>query len=1051
MDENTGEVGQSARDWENPHLLARHREPAHATLVPFADIETALQGERGASPFFRLLNGRWQFQYAASPAEVPNGFEREAFAADDWASIPVPSNWQMLGYGKPNYSNVAYPYPVDPPRVPQENPVGLYRHTFHLPAGYPPKVGEEDTSGGRQLFLTFEGVNSAFYVWLNGQPVGYSQGSHMPSEFNVTPYARPGANLLAVQVFQWSDASYLEDQDMWRLSGIFRDVYLIRTPGTHVRDVRIRTRLAPASGYPAYRDAVLDLEATLRNSTREPADALRLTASLFDPDGRPVAEQVLGDALRLNAGEESALAAEIAVSNPRKWSAEEPSLYTLLIRLHGVGEEVVERFAVGFRQIEVAGSQVRLNGVPLVLKGVNRHDTHPDLGHAVSLESMLQDIVLMKQHNINTVRTSHYPPDPRWLDLCDRYGLYVIDEADLETHGFGISGNLSQLAQDPGWKEAFLDRAERMVERDKNHPSIIIWSLGNESGFGPNHEAMADRIRQADPTRPIHYEQAGGAKAVDIVSVMYPTVESLIRQGQRTDDARPFFMCEYAHAMGNGPGNLREYWDAIDAHTRLLGGCVWEWVDHGLRRHTPSGEEWFAYGGDFSDAPNDGNFCIDGLNFPDRIPHTGLIELKKVLEPVRVEPVDLQTGKVKIANRYQFASLAHLRATWSLLADDEILQQGTLPPLDTPPGGEAVITLPYRLPAARPGAEYWLNLRFTLGQETLWAPQGHEVAWAQLALPLETSPAPRLKAAAIPPLALEESEREITLCGEEFQLVFDREAGTFSAWHYRGRPLIAAGPRFNAWRAPTDNDVHAAREWRKAGLDRLQHRVASVSLRQRSSQVVEIEARSTVGAYSLAPAFAVTYRYTIYGTGAVVIETQVTPRSDLPNLPRIGLEMVLPAGLDRFAWYGRGPHESYSDRKESARVGVYRGTVQEQFVPYIMPQENGNKTEVRWAAITDARGMGLLAAGMPLLNVSARHYSLENLTRARHTFELERQKETYLYLDHAQAGLGSQSCGPGPLPQYLLEPRETTFAVRLLPISLEEDSPMRLSRQVPQV
>jgi beta-galactosidase/beta-glucuronidase len=812
-----------------------------------------------------------------------------------------------------------------------------------------------------------------------------------------------------------------------------------------VRDVRIRIRLDSA-----YRDAVLELEAKLRNYTREPAEAVRVVASLFDARGRPVAEQALGDGVRLDVGEERALTAEIAVPNPRKWSAEEPNLYTLLVSLEGPGGATreVERFAVGFRQIEVAEGQLRLNGIPLVLKGVNRHDTHPDLGHAVSLESMVRDIVLMKQHNINTVRTSHYPPDPRWLDLCDRYGLYVIDEADLETHGFGITGNLSQLAQDPEWKEAFLDRAERMVERDKNHPSIIIWSLGNESGFGPNHEAMADWIRQADPTRPIHYEQAGEAAAVDIVSVMYPTVDSLIRQGQRTDDPRPFFMCEYAHAMGNGPGNLREYWDAIDAHTRLLGGCVWEWVDHGLRRHTSSGEEWFAYGGDFGDAPHDGNFCIDGLNFPDRIPHTGLIELKKVLEPVRVEPIDLPAGKVKITNRYQFSSLAHLRGTRSLLADDEILQQGALPALDTPPGGETTLTLPYPRPEARPGASYWLNLRFALAEATLWTPQGHEVAWAQFPLPLETPPAPRLKAASMAKLAVEQSDRAILVRGEEFQLVFDRQVGTLSAWEYRGMPLITAGPRFNAWRAPTDNDVHAAREWRKAGLDRLLHRVASVSQRQRSPQIVEIETLSTVGAYSLAPAFAVNYRYTIYGTGAVVIETRVVPHSGLPNLPRIGLEMVLPEGLDRFAWYGRGPHESYSDRKESARVGVYRGTVQEQFVPYIMPQENGNKTEVRWAAVTDARGMGLLAVGMPLLNVSARHYSQENLTRARHTYELERQKETFFYLDHAQAGLGSQSCGPGPLPQYLLEPRETTFAVRLQPVSLEEESPVRLSREL---
>jgi beta-galactosidase/beta-glucuronidase len=1035
---STGNGEQSRHDWENPQILARNREPARATRVPFATREAALQRERGASPFFKLLNGQWQFHYAASPDDLPDGFQSEAFDAEGWASLPVPGNWQMSGYGKPNYTNIAYPYPVDPPRVPQENPVGLYRRTFHLPAAW------EEMEPGRQVLLIFEGVDSAFTVWLNGREVGYSQGSHMPSEFNVTPYVRPGENLLAVQVFQWSDASYLEDQDMWRLSGIFRDVSLLATPGAHVRDVRIRTHLDAS-----YTDAVLSLEVTLRNDAREPAEGLRVTASLLDADGDPVADQPLGDALRLGPGEERALAAEIAVAAPRKWSAEEPHLYTLLVSVSGSEGTLreVHRVAIGFRQVEVAGGRLRLNGVPLVLKGVNRHEFDPDTGHAVSLESMVRDVVLMKRHNINTVRTSHYPPDPRWLDLCDRYGLYVIDEADLETHGFGYIGALNQLACDPDWERAFLDRAERMVERDKNHACVIMWSLGNESGYGPNHDAMAAWIRQADPTRPIHYEQAGEAPVVDVVSVMYPTVEAIIRQGERTDDPRPFFMCEYAHAMGNGPGNLKEYWDAIERHPRLLGGCVWEWADHGIRRRTPAGEEWFAYGGDFGDEPNDGNFCIDGLNFPDRIPHSGLIEYKKVLEPVRVEPVDLAAGKVKITNRYQFASLADLQATWSLLRDDELLAQGTLPPLEAPPGGEVTVTLPYVRPAPRPGATYWLNLRFALREATSWAPAGHEVAWAQLALPLETPPAPRLAVAAMPPLDLVESERELVIRGEEFRLVFDRRDGTLSAWECHGTPLISAGPRLNLWRAPTDNDVRAAQEWRKAGLDRLRPRVDDVVCRRRSPQAIEIETHAIFVAYSLAPALTCTSRYLFYGTGAVVITTRITPRSGLPNLPRIGLQMRLPAGFDRFAWYGRGPHESYNDRKESAKVGVYRGTVQEQFVPYIRPQENGNKTDVRWAAVTNARGMGLLAVGMPLLNVSAHHYALEDLTRARHHHELTPREETFLYLDHAQAGLGSQSCGPGPLPQYLIEPRETTFAVRLQPFSWGEASPMSLWQQ----
>lgn len=1024
-------------DWENQQLLERNREPAHAALIPYPDEAAALTGERGASPFFRLLNGSWRFCYLPSPAAVPAGFEDPSFSDESWDSIPVPSNWQMLGYGKPNYTNAAYPYPVDPPRVPQDNPVGLYRRTFALPAEWE----------GRRVFLNFDGVDSAFYVWVNGQPVGYSQGSHMPSEFDLTAHLRPGENLLAVQVFQWSDGSYLEDQDMWRLSGIFRDVYLFATPGVHMRDVRIRTRLESD-----YRNAMLEVSVALKNYTDEKAQGYRVLARLLDDGQRVVCEHSVAEGVSLSACEEKALAAAIPVAAPRKWSAEEPNLYTVLLSLLDAKGKVleVERYAVGFRQVGVKDSRVCVNGVPILIRGVNRHDTHPDLGHAVSLDSMIQDITLMKQHNINAVRTSHYPNDARWYDLCDRYGLYVIDEADLETHGFGHTGNVSQLSADPAWEPAYLDRARRMVERDKNHPCVIIWSLGNESGYGPNHDAMAAWIREADPTRLIHYEAAGESPTVDVVSVMYPTVESLIKQGRRTDDPRPFFMCEYAHAMGNGPGNLKEYWEAIRSHPRLLGGCIWEWVDHGIRQRTASGEEWFAYGGDFGDEPNDGNFCIDGLNFPDRIPHSGLIEYKKIIEPVHVLPDDLAAGKVKIVNRYDFLSLAHLEGSWSLTRDDEVLEQGTLPPLDVPAGGEMLVKIPFARPVPKPGAKHWLNLSFTLARATLWAPRGYELAWAQFEVPVEAPPAPRIALRGMAPVEVRDSGVEIAVRGDGFRVVFDKHRGTIRAWEYQGQQLLTVGPRLNVWRAPTDNDVHAAREWRRAGLDRLIHRVDRVALAKTLPQAVQVEIVSVLAPYSLAPAFACTYRYTIYGSGDVVIETHVTPLRDLPHLPRLGLQMRMPGDFDRFAWYGRGPHESYADRKESARVGLYRGTVQEQYVPYIMPQENGNKSDVRWAAVTDARGMGLLAVGMPLLNVSAHHYTTEDLTRAQHTFDLTRRNETILNLDHAQGGLGSNSCGPGPLAQHLLQAVETTFALRLRPFAENAISAMELSRRVPE-
>ena len=1041
-------------DWENPQLIHRNREPAHATLIPYPDGETALAGERGAAAWFHLLNGEWRFCYLPSPSAAPPGFEADGFDDTAWDRVPVPSNWQMLGrggaaacgrqgavaspqrscgpgYGKPNYSNIAYPYPVDPPRVPQENPVGLYRRRFALPADW----------ADRQVFLTFEGVDSAFYIWLNGSLVGYSKVSHMPSEFNITKHLQPGENVLAVQVFQWSDGSYLEDQDMWRLSGVFRDVYLVATPSVHVRDVRVRTQLDGK-----YTDATLDLSVTLCNYAGQQSGSHRVAARLLDDAGHTVCEQVVGAAL--GPGEERVLVLAAQIAAPRKWSAEEPNLYELLVSLMAPDGSAleVERFSVGFRQVEIRGVEFLVNGVPITIRGVNRHDTHPDLGHAVPLESMVRDVTLMKQHNINAVRTSHYPNDPRWYDLCDRYGLYVIDEADLETHGFGSVGDWATLAKDPEWREAFVDRARRMVERDKNHPCIVMWSLGNESGYGPNHDAMAECIRQIDPTRPIHYESAGNAPVVDVVSTMYPTVERLVEEGKRTDDSRPFFMCEYAHAMGNGPGNLKEYWEAIDTHPRLLGGCIWEWVDHGIRQRTESGEEWFAYGGDFGDEPNDGNFCIDGLSFPDRTPHSGLIEYKKIIEPVHVELLDPMAGRVRVVNRHDFASLSHLEGVWSLAKDGEVMQQGMLPALDAPAGGAVELTLPLERREPEAGCTYWLNLSFALARDALWAPRGHEVAWAQFELPAKTE-APRILLSRMPAISVADSETEIAISGDDFRLIFSRWEGTIGCWEWQGLRLLTRGPRLNVWRAPTDNDVHIARRWREAGLDRLQHRVDRVAVIRSLARAAQVEVESVLSAYSRRPAFRCRYVWTIYGSGDVLIETTVTPAGGLPNLPRIGLQLRMPGSFDRFTWYGRGPHESYVDRKESARVSLYAGTVQEQYVPYIMPQENGNKSDTRWAAVTNAQGMGLLAIGLPLLNVSAHHYTPEDFTRAMHTYELARRDETILHLDHAHCGLGSNSCGPGPLNAYLLKPEKMSFSLRLRPLASEIMSPMRLARE----
>ena len=1013
---------KTARDWENPRLLHRNRRQPRTPFIPFADEKSALKGDRSLSAYFHLLNGLWDFKYCKSPAEVP----------EKWETISVPSHWQMHGYGRPHYSNKNYPFPIDPPYVPDENPVGLYCRTFTLPASWKDK----------RIFLNFEGVDSAFYVSVNEKSAGFSKGSRLPAEFDITDFLHQGENRLAVQVFQWSDGSYLEDQDMWRLSGIFRDVYLLAEPELSLADVAVSTEL-----YNNYTDATIRVSFKFYKHGFVAVKGFTLTSRLIDPQGTTVFKKEVPIPGSGKSGVDTIVTLNEEVKNPFKWNAEEPYLYTLLSGLSEPSGKIMEVKAVkvGFRKVEVKDSQLFVNGVSVKLKGVNRHEFSPDSGRAVSFSLMEQDIRLMKQNNINTVRTSHYTNDTRWLDLCDRYGIYVIDEADLETHGFGYTAP-DIPARVPFWKEAFVDRAVRMVERDKNHTSIIIWSLGNESGYGPNHDAMAKAIRKLDPTRPIHYAGAGTAAVVDIVSVMYPTVENLAKEGRRKKDSRPFFMCEYAHAMGNGPGNLKEYWEAIWKYPRLIGGCVWEWVDLGIRQHTRDGKEWFAYGGDFGDKPNDKNFCIDGLVFPDRQPHSGLIEYKQVISPVSVEPVDLSVGKISIINRYDFISLKQLEGVWQVFEDDKVVAEGNLLQLEIPAKRKKTFKLFDSLPVGKPGAEYRLNCRFFLKEDTAWAAKGHEVEAYQFTLPVSVPAGPLVKTAGMPKTKVTENERRLSILGKDFSIVFDRATGQITNWEYLEEPLVVEGPKLQLWRAPTDNDVHIAKKWRESGLDRLWRRLTEFNVVKRDN-FVQVTASFVLAACSLHPICTVVHRYAICDSADVLVETRFTPIGELPYLPRIGLEMVLPACYNRFSWYGRGPHENYVDRKESSLVGLYSESVHDQYVPYIKPQENGNKTDVRWAAVTDKTGKGLLAVGMPILEVSAHHFTVEDLTYAAHAYQLKPCYKTILHLDYRQGGLGSNSCGPEPMIKYRLMPKKMTFMMRLRPFSKEKQDPMQMSKQ----
>ena len=1026
-----------AHDWENPELFARHRLPARANLLAFDDVAAALGRVPTDSPWFASLNGLWKFHLAPSPLEAP-AFTGESFDDSPWGTIAVPSNWQMLGHGHPHYTNISYPFPVDPPFVPDDNPTGCYRRAFVMPTAW----------AGRRIVLRFEGVDSMLSVWVNGVEIGLSKGSRLPAEFDITHAVRPGGNVLAARVLKWSDATYLEDQDMWWLSGIFRSVSLIALAPVHVFDAFVRADYAGPG-----RTSELTAHLTLRSGPGAATQAVQLEAALLESDGREVARATAGATMPANGSAEVSMSMRVA--DPKPWSAESPNLYTVLFTLRGSDGAVREIVPVrtGFRRVEIQGRRFLVNGVAIKLRGVNRHEFHPELGRAIPHDAMIRDIEIMKRHNINAVRTSHYPNDPRWYDLCDEYGLYLIDECDLETHGFC---NLAWEGNPPGekrWEAACVDRMERMVARDRNHPSIILWSLGNEAHLGAGHTAMAERARAMDPSRPIHYEGDYDLVVADVYSRMYPPADFLEDVATLDDaalkarhetlkgtgyDARPMVLCEYAHAMGNGPGGLTEYWNVIEAHACLMGAFVWEWCDHGIRTRTAEGTEFYAYGGDFGDKPNDGNFVCDGLVFPDRTPSPGLIELKKVLEPVRIEAVDLAAKKFRFINRYDFTGLDHLRLTWTVTEDGVVVRSGSCETPATAARGQTEATLPIDAPTPAPGTKVHLTLSLALAGATRWAPVGHEVAWAQFELPNPAARRPRLVRVGAP-VRVEQSDTLVTVHGPEFTLTFDRPRCVLRSWTHRGAARIVDGPRLNLWRATTDNDRgwDNAKTWRDARLDAIQHRGCGLEVVEVGQGAVGIRTIVRSGPPVLGMAYRCNLDFTIHGDGAVLLETRGEPEGEwkTPTLPRLGWTLRLPRSCAQFEWLGRGPGESYPDTQRAARFGRWRSDLQGLYTPYLFPQENGNRMDVDWLTATDASGCGLCvsAAGEPM-NFSAHAYTAADLEAARHPHELTQRPEIILNLDWRQHGIGSASCGPGVLPQYALAPVPFQLALWLAPI-----------------
>jgi len=1042
-------------DWENPEVFRINKLPARTIAFSFDGEKEALNFNKDNCSNVLDLNGMWRFKYSTNPFEAPLDFPQTD--ASQWSNIIVPSNWEMQGFGIPIYSNVRYPFgEVNPPFIPKDNnPVGCYKRTFMLPYDY----------DGKQLTLHFDGVSSAFYIWINGQKVGYSQDSRTAAEFDITEFVKEGENELAVKVYRWCDGSYLEDQDHWRMSGIYRDVYILAEPKARIWDFFVQTDLVDD-----YKKGMLKIRPEIENIGNRNIKDYTIEAQLFDDEKKAVFEKPLSKDVASIIGEWHPRLDNLpfavlqgAVKNVKKWSAEFPNLYTLVLSLKDDRNAVIESKScrVGFRKIEVSSKgEILINGNPTKMYGVNRHEHHPLKGKHVDREDMLRDIKQLKQFNFNAVRNSHYPNDPEWYNLCDEYGLYLVDEANLETHYLG-----GKFTNDPKWSFAFIDRAVNMVERTKNHPSIIIWSLGNEAGTGPNHAAMAAWIREFDITRLLMYEPAQGDPRqpeylpwghpetkdwgtdgrpwnpndpywLDVVSRFYPSIERLQLLVDSKPDNRPLILSEYAHSMGNSTGNLKEYWDLIHVTPVLAGGFIWDWKDQGLIKKTESGEAYFAYGGDFGDEPNDGNFCLNGLVYPDNRPKPALWECKRLFQPVHIEQSANNQFQFQITNRYVVRNLEALSGFWSLIVDGVEQKNGQLPVLNVSAGGQTEFQIQLSKDDLKGGQEYFINFKFLLSKNLQWAKAGHEVAAAQFELKGEQSEKKysHMKLASV---EVDENDKHIRINNKYFKVVISKETGLLSNYIFHKQPFIESPLKPNFWRAQTDNDLSGFKTHEVLGI----WKDAANELELTNIQVEKEKSSVTVLADFDLMDSKVNYQitYQIYSNGQIFITVHFKPNADLPNLPKLGMQMAIPKKFEQINWYGRGPHENYIDRCFSADVGVYPRPIEEFQEPYIKPQENANRTGIRWMEFFDKNGKGLkFEAVESFLEMSAWNYTQENLEAAQHTYDLKAGETITVNVDFKQMGVGgndSWTPNAAPMKKYQIPAKKYTYSFWIKPYS----------------
>lgn len=1020
--------------WEDPAINQVNKLPPRAHFIPYATVEQARTEDKWQSSLIQSLNGMWKFNLAQNPSERPYWFFMDDFDTRNWKEIKVPANWEMEGYDYPIYVNVKYPHKRTPPKIQEHyNPVGSYKRTFTIPENWQ----------GKDVVLHIGAASSMVNVWVNEQFVGYSEDSKTPAEFNITQFLKKGENSMAIEIFRWCDGSYLEDQDFWRMSGITRDVYLIARAEQQVQNFKVISGLDET-----YTNGVFSLNIEVLNMGEAASNTV--VEAVLNDEGNAIQTY----SKPLTAGKTSVVF-EANIPNVKQWSAEIPNLYELIITVKN-GENVVEviRQDVGFRTSEIKNGNLLINGKYVYLKGTNMHEHDMETGKVVSKDLMLTDIKLMKANNINAMRCSHYPQPELWYELCNKYGLYLIDEANIESHGMGYGRE--SLAKDSTWMDAHLYRTKNMWERDKNQPSVIIWSLGNEAGNGVNFHATYNYLKSVDATRPVQYEGARLDTNTDIFCPMYARMGHM-EEYAKTNPSRPLIQCEYAHSMGNSLGNLQDYWTLIEKYPALQGAFVWDWVDQGIQATDSTGESFWKYGGDFGPdtVPSDGNFCCNGLVSPDRSVKPQLLELKKVYQYIGFMPVDLKKGTIEIKNKYVFLNLSTFDFAWEIVGDGQVVKNGSFGDVNLEPGQTSIVSFDSKFePIA--GVEYFLNVKAKLKNNWSLLEAGTELAAEQFALPVFVAVQP-LNKAAFPAVNVQDSDNSVTITGEGFAVAFDKKAGVMTSFKKGDAELLKSGPVPNFWRAPTDNDFgnglhRRSRVWRTAGETR---KVANVAVAQKAKNSAEVvfkfdlvnDSNQVIAVYQSV--------YTVLGSGDVLVDNSFKmTKEDLPEIVRMGMNLEMPRKYDQFTYLGRGPQENYWDRKTGAFVGLYKQTVADQYWKYVRPQENGNKTDVRWVAVTDTDGNGLLFAGLPLLEVSAHHNVLadfESVVRSfdnqrdqtpainRHANDVKPRDLTSVNIDYKQMGVGGDdSWGAWTHDEYRLREKEYKYSFRMKAIAAGE-------------